>query len=109
MRILLDQGTPVPLRAALPGHEILTVLERHWTGLKNDALLNNAEAEGFAAIITPDQNLRHQQVVTGRRIAILVLLTMDWRLIHRHLPYISRAVSKLVAGSYTELPFPPPA
>jgi hypothetical protein len=59
VKILFDQGTPAPLRHALPDHEITTAFERGWHVLQNGELLNTAEAEGFAAIITTDKNLRH--------------------------------------------------
>lgn len=61
MKILFDQGTPVPLRRFLVAHDISTAFERGWGSLQNGELLAAAEAEGFAAIITTDQNLRYQQ------------------------------------------------
>jgi len=61
MRLLFDQGTPVPLRKDLPNHKVETAYERGWSNLKNGDLLTQAEAEGFDAIITTDRNLRYQQ------------------------------------------------
>ena len=84
MRILFDQGTPVPLRRFLTPHEIETVFERGWNRLKNGELLEVAEKNAFSAFITTDQHLRDQQKVSGRKIAIVVLLTTDWGLIRRH-------------------------
>src|SRR5438552_17848485 len=72
MRILFDQGDPVPLRRALAGHTVSTAHEMGWAALDNGALLDAAEA-AFDAFITTDRNLRHQQNLTGRRLAILVL------------------------------------
>jgi hypothetical protein len=106
---LFDQGTPVPLRRSLPAHEIVTAFEQGWGTLQNGALLRAAEREGFEAIITTDQNLRYQQKLSERRLAILVLLTTDWRLIKLHTDYVETAVNGLAAGSYVELEFPPPA
>lgn len=107
MKILFDQGTPVPLRRFLAAHEILTAFERGWGVLQNGELLRAAEAEGFAALITTDQNLRYQQNLAARRLAVLVLPTTDWRLIRRHTDYIAHAVSTLAPGDYVELSFPP--
>lgn len=107
MRILFDQGTPVPLRRALASHDIATAFERNWGTWRNGDLLRAAEAEGFDAIITTDQNLRYQQNLVGRRLAILALLTTDWRLIRQHLDYVAAAVGQLRPGDYVELPFPP--
>jgi hypothetical protein len=107
VRILFDQGTPVPLRRALIGHEIATAFECGWGTLANGELLNAAEAAGFVAIVTTDQNLRYQQNLKGRQLAILVLLTTDWRLIRQHSDYVVAAVTGLKPSAYLELPFPP--
>ncbi len=74
MRILFDQGTPAPLRHALTGHSVSTAYEKGWDQLGNGDLLNAAEA-AFDVFVTTDQNLRFQQNLTGRRLAILVLPT----------------------------------
>jgi hypothetical protein len=75
--------------------------------LQNGELLRRAEEEGFAAIVTTDQNLRYQQNLPTRRLAVLVLLTTDWRLIRQHADHVTAATDKLVPGAYVELPFPP--
>lgn len=67
MRILFDQGTPVPLRRSLIGHEVETAYERGWSALQNGVLLKTAEEAGFDAIITTDQNLRYQQNLAQRK------------------------------------------
>ena len=77
MKLLFDQGTPVPLRDALPGHEVVTAFELGWQGLQNGELLRVAEAEGFAAIITTDQSLRYQQNLSDRQLALVVLKATD--------------------------------
>ena len=61
MKILFDQGTPVPLRQALPSHTVETAYEKGWNKLKNGDLLTAAEMGGFDVLITTDQNLQHQQ------------------------------------------------
>ena len=71
MRILFDQGTPVPLRTALSRHFVQTAYERGWHALSNGELLQAAETAGFDLLVTTDQNLRHQQNLADRRIAIL--------------------------------------
>jgi hypothetical protein len=47
VRVLFDQGTPVPLRHALAGHSISTAYELGWATLKNGELLRSAEEKGF--------------------------------------------------------------
>ena len=51
MRILFDQGTPVPLREALPQHEVATAYEQGWSQLKNGELLDAAERGGFVGAV----------------------------------------------------------
>jgi hypothetical protein len=47
MRILFDQGTPVPLRRFLTGHDVATAYERGWSAVTNGDLIRLAEQEGF--------------------------------------------------------------
>ncbi|MGK7888313.1 MAG: hypothetical protein AB4042_03200 [Leptolyngbyaceae cyanobacterium] len=72
MKILFDQGTPAPLRYYLPGHMIDTAYERGWSELSNGNLIARAEQEGYEVLITTDRNLKYEQDLTNRRIAILV-------------------------------------
>ena len=51
MKVLFDQGTPVPLRRSLPGHTVDTAFELGWATLRNGDLLNRAEAEGYDLLI----------------------------------------------------------
>jgi len=82
MNILFDQGTPAPLRKTLAPHRVSTAFEMGWENLENGKLL--AQAEGrFDVFITTDKNLRYQQNLTGRRLAILVLPTTSWPEIKR--------------------------
>ena len=108
MKILFDQGTPVPLRHALSQHEIATTYERGWQMLQNGDLLLAAEAAGFEAILTTDKNLRYQQNLAGRGIAVLVLPTTDWRRIRQHSAVMAKAIETLIPGTYVELSFPLP-
>lgn len=57
MRIVFDQGTPVPLRRQLVGHTIMTAYAQGWATLTNGALLDAAEHAGYDVLITTDQNL----------------------------------------------------
>ena len=99
----------MPLRRFLPTHEVVIAFDRGWGALQNGDLLRAAEEEGFAAIITTDQNLRYQQNLPARRLAVLVLLTTDWSLIRQYTDYVAAATTRLLPGAYVELPFPPSA
>ncbi len=70
MRVLFDQGTPVPLRRYLALHAVATVFEKGWSTLQNGELLSTAEYEGFEVLVTTDQNLRYQQNLENRQIAV---------------------------------------
>src|SRR5215204_4185753 len=89
MRILFDQGTPAPLRRALTGHIVSTAYAMSWTKLDNGALLDAAELH-FDVLITTDRNLRYQQNVSGRKLAIMVLPTTSWPKIKRTYPPYQR-------------------
>jgi predicted nuclease of predicted toxin-antitoxin system len=106
MKLLFDQGTPVPLRNYLPSHIVETAYEKGWGNLKNGDLLTLAEAEGFDALITTDQNLRYQQNLSGRRIAVLVLMTTNWPRVKKNAALVIQAIDNLHPGSYAEVDFP---
>jgi len=100
VRILFDQGTPVPLRRYLNGHVVATAYELGWSTVTNGDLIRLAEQEGYELLITTDTNLRYQQNLRGRSIAILVLTTTSW-------PRIRQVTSVIqAAGDYQELPIP---
>ncbi|MCI0748067.1 MAG: hypothetical protein L0Y58_21890 [Verrucomicrobia subdivision 3 bacterium] len=103
MRILFDQGTPVPLRDALAGHTVATAYEMNWSMLDNGDLLAEAEKAGFELFITTDQNLRYQQNLQNRRLAILVLPTTRWPQIALHVAEVLAAISVIRAGDYHEV------
>lgn len=75
MRILFDQGTPVPLRRFLAAHVVATAYEQGGSTLKNGELIRETERVGFDVPVTTDKNFKYQQKVEGRAIGIVVLLT----------------------------------
>lgn len=106
MLVLFDQGTPVPLRAFLADHTVRTAAEQHWTTLENGQLLDAAEAAGFDLLLTTDKNIRHQQNLAGRRIAIVVLRQPRWPILRLHVQRVVVAVDAATPGSYTEVDIP---
>ena len=103
MKILFDQGTPKPLRNYLAAHSVDTASERGWSDLDNGDLIEAAEDEGYDLLITTDQNIRHQQDLTNRNIAILVLLSTAWPLIQQKVDDISAAVNAMEPGELKEV------
>ncbi len=106
MLVLFDQGTPVPLREFLTGHTIRTAAEQHWTTLANGLLLDAAEAAGFDLLLTTDKNIRYQQNLAGRGIAIVVLGQPRWPIVRSHVAHVIAAVNAATPGSYTEVDIP---
>ena len=106
MRILFDQGTPVPLRDFLPQHEVSTAFERGWSTLRNGELLDAAEREDFSVLLTTDSNLKFQQNLIGRRIAIVALLSTSWPRIERATAAVVAAIAASTPGSYAEVEIP---
>jgi Domain of unknown function (DUF5615) len=72
MRVLLDECVPRALRDDIPGHEVRTVAEVGWAGVKNGELLRLA-ATAFDVLITVDRNLEYQQSFKGLSLAVIVI------------------------------------
>lgn len=83
-----------------------TAHERGWSDLKNGDLLARAEAEGFDALVTTDQNLRYQQNLSGRRLGVVVLMTTSWPRIRDHVNLVVHVADNLGPGAYEEITFP---
>ena len=103
MRMLFDQGTPVPLRQHLTSHVVDTAFEREWSTLRNGELLEVAKHERYDLLITTYQNLRYQQHLAARSLAIIVLLSTSWPRIQRRIEAIQAAVERVVPGGYEEI------
>jgi len=106
LKVLFDQGTPAPLRKALTAHVVETAHERGWSQLQNGALISAAEEDGFEVFVTTDKNLKYQQNLVGRRLAIVVLLSTSWPRIRRVLPSVVEAIATASPGSYQEVSVP---
>ncbi len=110
MHIVFDKNVPVGVRRFLSKHEVRTFSEMRWhPQLENGALLNAAEEAGFDLMITSDQNIRHQQNLTRRRLALIVLGSNIWPLVREHGAAIADRVDAATPGSYAfiEMPLPP--
>ncbi|MEM0981293.1 MAG: hypothetical protein AAGH78_13595 [Cyanobacteria bacterium P01_H01_bin.58] len=104
MKILFDQGTPAPLRRFLSGHMVDTAYERGWSELSNGNLLTQAEQDGYELLITTDRNLRYEQNLADRKIAIIVLMTTSWPRIRQQTERIRAIVEAIQPGTYQEIP-----
>lgn len=106
MKVLLDVCTPVQVRHALTDHEVQTAAVMGWRELENGELLRAAEDCGFQLLIICDKNLRHQQNLSGRKIAILELWTNHRPTLEKHWSYIALNARTMQNGDYRALPAP---
>lgn len=106
MRVLFDQGTPVPLCQFLSAHAVATAFELGWSTLKNGELLRSAEEKGFEVLVTTDTNLRYQQDLASRRIAVVVLTRTSWPRIRDAVSLVVAAVDSATTGQYLEVHIP---
>jgi hypothetical protein len=106
MLILFDHSTPSPLRHSLDGHVVVEAVERGWEKLSNGDLLDAAQAAGFELMVTADKNLRYQQNLTGRKIAIVVLGNAQWPVLRRYVDRVVAVVNEATPGSFTEVGIP---
>ena len=105
MRILLDECVPWPMHRLLTEHSCTSVQAEGWSGIRNGDLLQRAEAE-FDLFITSDQNIRYQQNLTGRRIAILELSTNDLGRIQAAGSLIENTIGQLQMNEFRHLTIP---
>ncbi len=73
MRLLLDENLPKRLKLEFPEHEVFTVRDKQWNGIKNGELLKLLIDNSFDALLTFDKNLQHQQNFLKYTITVFVL------------------------------------
>ena len=106
MKILFDNGTPKPIAHSLTGHEVTFARQIGWHELGNGELIQQAEDSGYEVLLSTDKNIRYQQNLTGRKIALVILGNPQWPLVQLHLDRIASAVNASTAGSYIEVEIP---
>jgi hypothetical protein len=82
---------------------VTTVYELGWSTFLNGGLIAQAEASGFEVLVTTDQNLKYQQHLSQRRLAVVVLLSTSWPKIEAKVAAVVIAVDSATLGSYTEV------
>ena len=96
MRLLIDECIDERLRLLFPGYDCQTARFANLAGLKNGRLLEAAEAGGFDALITVDQNIPDQQNMARRKIAVVILCGPTNRL-HDLVPLVPATLSTLLS------------
>ena len=103
MLILFDHVTPRGIARFLIGHAVNKAKDRGWDRLANGELLAEAERAGYDVLLTADKNMRYQQNLTGRRIAVVVLSTPQWPFERLYPDKIAAAVNTCPPGSFVEV------
>ena len=95
---------PRKLRRELPDHEILTVTERGWSGIKNGNLLALA-ASAFDVFLTVDQNLKYQQNLKNFSVAIIVLAGRNnrFKTLQPLMPEVREALNLITEGEFIRI------
>ena len=98
--MLLDECVPRKLKREIPGHDIRTVTEMGWSGIKNGPLLRRA-AQEFDVFLTVDQGVEYQQNLSGVHLAIIVMVaaTNDIDDLRPLMPQVRQALEKSSLGS----------
>jgi hypothetical protein len=106
MKILFDNGTPRPIAACLVGHRVTRSRQIGWEEFENGQLIEQAEQAGYDVLVGTDKNIRYQQNLAGRRIALVILGNQQWPVVQRYLDRIAAAVNAAMPGSYVEVEIP---
>ena len=101
-----NQATPVPIRQFPIGHTVRTAAQQHWDTLQNVELLTVAGHAGFEVFLTTDKNMRYQQNMAGRTIAVVVIGVQRWPALNRTSRSSVAAVNAATPGSFTEVDIP---
>jgi hypothetical protein len=103
--ILLDEGVPKIIQQRLPHLPISTVDQMGWRGTKNGKLLDLMNGI-FTVLVTTDKNLRYQQNIEQRQIAVVILPTNKIPLVLLLLPQIEEMCVAIHAGEIRQIALP---
>ena len=73
MKILLDECVTKHFKPFLTRHEVFTVREMLWSGMKNGELMSNCVENQFEILLTIDKNLKYQQNIEKYPLTIIIL------------------------------------
>lgn len=106
MKVLLDECSPAPLKKSLKQFEVFTIEEAGLKGFGNGDLIAAAEPR-FEVLLTADKNLRYQQNLTGRRLAIVELPFNSWPRLKSLVRVIDATLFRVKPGDYLIIPAEP--
>lgn len=83
MKILLDEGIDIRLKNSFPdNHEVYTVKDMQWTGIKNGELIKLLAQNTFDCWIVVDKNIPYQQNISKLPCPIIILNVVKNTLSH---------------------------
>ena len=85
-----------------------TLAEKGWSEMSNGELLDLAEREGYAVLVTTDQSMPHQQNLARWRVGLVVLLSTNWSQVRLRAGAIAKAIMAMRPGHAVEVPIPHP-
>jgi hypothetical protein len=99
MRVLLDECVTRYLKREFAGHEVLTIEEAGFKGLKNGRLLQAASGQ-YDVLVTVDQNLQYQQNMKTFAVAVIVLKAKrsTYPLLKPLMPQVIETLAKIKPG-----------
>jgi hypothetical protein len=107
MRVLFfDHGTPRGIARSLENHTVREARAEGWDTLSNGELLKAAEDAGFDVLVTTDKNLRYQQNLAARKIAVVVLGKARGQLIKPVVPQVLAAIEAAQPGTFAVVQIP---
>jgi hypothetical protein len=102
VKILIDESLPRYLKRFLADHDVQTVPDMGWAGLKNGPLLTRAESL-FDLFLTADKNLRYQQNLRGRTLSIIVFPSNRLSIVKTLEGKLQASIEQVTGGDYIEL------
>ena len=102
MKIIIDECVPSIVKRRLPSHNIVTVQEMGWAGIKNGELLSLVDTD-FDILITSDKNLRHQQNLANYELAVILLPSNQVPVVEALLTQIDEALNRIAPKEFIEI------
>ncbi|MEO7659213.1 MAG: DUF5615 family PIN-like protein [Pyrinomonadaceae bacterium] len=105
MKLLLDHNLDRRLRQYFPDRSVSTAFENGWANARNGELLRLAESNGFDVLLTADANIKDQQNISGRSIAVLIFRSFNNRLVtHREMiGQVAETLTRIQPGQIVEV------
>lgn len=102
MKILLDECVTKKLIPFLKDHEVSTVSQMKWNGLKNGELISKVEQAGFEMLLTIDKKIKYQQNISKYNIIIVIINTSSSSIesLSEYIPNLNKAIGSFEKGNF---------